>query len=148
MCVCLCSGISNDISTTFDVSVTLAADFTVQLASFGAGSIPPGTWQIAQLQIEDSNNINAVCVDDVKVFGGDSGPAPFSIICNSDGFAAQAIFETVPVTSTGVLGIRLQSEVQISEYQFDIFDLDGNAIEVLGTGSGLAGNVYICIFSL
>lgn len=150
MCVrvCLFSGILNDISTTFDVSVTLAADFTVQLVSFGAASIPPGTWQIAQLQIGSSTNINAVCIDDVKVFGGDNGPAPFSVLCNSEGFAAQAIFETVPVTSDGTLTVRFQSQVQISGFQFDIFDLDGNTIEVLGAGGGLAGNIYVYSLSL
>lgn len=124
------------------MTIALGADNTVQLTSFGAGSIPPGTWQIGQLLIGGSGQVSSVCIDNVQVIGTDNNAVPFSIICDSEGFTAQAVFGTAPVTSAGLLGVTLQSQVQIAGFEFDIFDLSGSPIEILSTGSGLAGIVF------
>ena len=136
---------------TADVSGGAADDFefTVQANSMGtvlgfsltANPITAGVSVLTVITLSAPVDSNEICLVDLVLSDPAGLAVPANVICGGTGLEADTVYTVEPVTDGGILRVLLQSEVAISEYQFDLFELDGTPVNILAASGGLSGRV-------
>ena len=125
----------------FAFNVQAGPTGTVLGFTLTANPITPGTSVLTVVTLAAPVALNEICLINVVLSDPAATSVPVSVICGGSGFEADAVYSVEPVTEDGILRVLLQSNVAISGYQFDVFQLNGNPVTIVEANAGLSGRV-------
>lgn len=97
-----------------------------------------GKTNLAQVYLQGVPDDKFVCLEDALA-NGPQGQVPVSVICNSDFFTPNVIYSVEPVDKDGVVTVKVQSDMNVTGFQFEVVDTQGAPVQILSTTEGSAG---------